>query len=698
MIAFYVTMFLENTLLLSVCLFLRSGPSPWYQEFAIVFIWGGFAMGILFMILYYKFFHIRHLKHTLLASHYDSIDYNHCPKHGNQQFSNDTIESNGSINDRLVHVGLKDERKLPFPMSINSHQANGVITGIPGVFNCRLNPALKRKKKKPSSFIPPPAHPAINNGTNTHPKTSSSSNVISKSNCIKSNAGSSNGQSNVVPSPATFWKNKSKFQGNGFLRPITPATTSASPAPIPSMPTKHPFSASIVPSPIGSHITDLHLINNNNNNNTSISNLNVKQTHTRSPISPLIINELENGIAGGGTGIGIGVGVEPHERIDIQQKLKEKKQQQLNQLKEIEQEIKHGKLQTSNTQITFSNHSTLIHQELIPTAKKQPFNATANSHSNTNSSNLPFSKSSARGMMHHYYYHPVYRRIKLRSQTPEVLLAPHYMDNSRVFYDYPSCVLQLQHPATTKLLAESMIEEDENEKDDEKEDEHQNQQDNIKCKNSNNITSERNESETNLRPKIRHKNIKNANNKDNGNFNFHHQQNHTQHQNNYHQRGAIPSDIDSQVSLPRSYTLPREFRYYRGNTAVNGPINSGNGASGAGTGVSGTGAGGAISRYKIKKKNPIDRFVNGNFVASNSSVDGDVDSDFNHEDDFHQIDSSVFGDGDNDNGNLNDNSNPIPQIIRGPVSSAYNFHKMQRSKNYHYYYTRHRRNVPETPL
>ena len=25
----------------------------------------------------------------------------------------------------------------------------------------------------------------------------------------------------------------------------------------------------------------------------------------------------------------------------------------------------------------------------------------------------------------------------------------------------------------------------------------------------------------------------------------------------------IPSDMDSQISLPRSYTLPREFKYYR---------------------------------------------------------------------------------------------------------------------------------------
>jgi hypothetical protein len=43
------------------------------------------------------------------------------------------------------------------------------------------------------------------------------------------------------------------------------------------------------------------------------------------------------------------------------------------------------------------------------------------------------------------------------------------------------------------------------------------------------------------------------------------------HSNGVHQQQAmlmyksyrIPSDMDSQISLPRSYTLPREFKYYR---------------------------------------------------------------------------------------------------------------------------------------
>lgn len=43
------------------------------------------------------------------------------------------------------------------------------------------------------------------------------------------------------------------------------------------------------------------------------------------------------------------------------------------------------------------------------------------------------------------------------------------------------------------------------------------------------------------------------------------------HSNSTHQQQAmlmyksyrIPSDMDSQISLPRSYTLPREFKYYR---------------------------------------------------------------------------------------------------------------------------------------
>lgn len=50
-----------------------------------------------------------------------------------------------------------------------------------------------------------------------------------------------------------------------------------------------------------------------------------------------------------------------------------------------------------------------------------------------------------------------------------------------------------------------------------------------------------------------------------------------------------PSDLDSQISLPRSYTLPREFKFYR-------------------------------------KARPRKTVRNDNFVASTNSSDGDVDS------------------------------------------------------------------------
>ncbi|EEC16460.1 conserved hypothetical protein [Ixodes scapularis] len=96
--AFYVAMLLENSLLAAVWLALHPGPH-WGQSAALLTVWGGFFLGLGFMLLYYRCCHVR----------------------------------------RLAPV----PRAAP-PVS------------PAGVFNCRLNPAaLKRKRKKPSSFVPP---------------------------------------------------------------------------------------------------------------------------------------------------------------------------------------------------------------------------------------------------------------------------------------------------------------------------------------------------------------------------------------------------------------------------------------------------------------------------------------------------------------------------------------------------------------
>lgn len=91
-------MFLENSLLTTVWLALRPGPH-WAQGPALLLVWGGFFLGLGFMLLYYRCCHVRR---------------------------------------------LAPAPRAPAPAA------------PAGVFNCRLNPvALKRKRKKPSSFVPP---------------------------------------------------------------------------------------------------------------------------------------------------------------------------------------------------------------------------------------------------------------------------------------------------------------------------------------------------------------------------------------------------------------------------------------------------------------------------------------------------------------------------------------------------------------
>lgn len=98
-------------------------------------------------------------------------------------------------------------------------------------------------------------------------------------------------------------------------------------------------------------------------------------------------------------------------------------------------------------------------------------------------------------------------RRKYRSKTPEILLSPHHLEHSRVYYDYcdprwrngPS-----YHPqGSVEAVATQW---------------------------------DRTYTVTSVSPK--------ANGAGTGYKSY-----------------RLPSDIDSQVSLPRSYTLPREFKY-----------------------------------------------------------------------------------------------------------------------------------------
>lgn len=76
MVAFYLTMVLENTLLVSVWL---GGlhETPWYQHGVTVLIFLTFFLGMIFMAFYYRHFHVRRLKHTYHPQEFDKL-YSAC--------------------------------------------------------------------------------------------------------------------------------------------------------------------------------------------------------------------------------------------------------------------------------------------------------------------------------------------------------------------------------------------------------------------------------------------------------------------------------------------------------------------------------------------------------------------------------------------------------------------------------------------
>lgn len=152
MVTFYCVMLVENALL--VCLWLagvwgRDGATHGTRCLAVVptLVGGCFALGITFMLLYYRYFHVRRLGYEIggrlpAGGNGDALSTNNNYSRGDQQNSA-SAQSSGRV---LVQASV--------------HNA-----AIPGVFNCRFtNPVTNsngggRKKKKPTTFVPPPTAP-----------------------------------------------------------------------------------------------------------------------------------------------------------------------------------------------------------------------------------------------------------------------------------------------------------------------------------------------------------------------------------------------------------------------------------------------------------------------------------------------------------------------------------------------------------
>ncbi|XP_067006097.2 uncharacterized protein [Anabrus simplex] len=226
-------------------------------------------------------------------------------------------------------------------------------------------------------------------------------------------------------------------------------------------------------------------------------------------------------------------------RVNIQQKLQEKKQKQLAELRVIEEEIKQGKIQRpggSGAPSGIGEDFGSLPRQPIPRAKRHNPGGWP-----------PPSPPSSRAVPPPYTYHLLPPpRAKHRSKTPEILLAPHYLENSNLYYGWDHDRAPVYRLSDDEHLDRDCSSE----------------------RGSNFSESGHGAKDDMLTPDS--------------------QGGHQQAMLMY-KSYRIPSDMDSQISLPRSYTLPREFKYYRR----------------------------PKSRKAIRSEH---------FVASTNSSDGDVDS------------------------------------------------------------------------
>ena len=168
MVVYYVIMFLENVLLVGVWiigagshLVTEETPPPvgYPERLKIVsVVIGAFAGGIVFLLLYYRYFHVRRLKYKENGQPATDSSKITDMSRGDQRQKEDSFPMNGLEAKQTKKPGVMNHNRL-------QHNGNGAFPSfntdlmVPGVFSCRLNRDLriKRKKKKPTSFVPPPA-------------------------------------------------------------------------------------------------------------------------------------------------------------------------------------------------------------------------------------------------------------------------------------------------------------------------------------------------------------------------------------------------------------------------------------------------------------------------------------------------------------------------------------------------------------
>ena len=156
-ITFYSIMLVENILLMALWTLgerVTTSVVGWDRDKIFIAVSASFVLGLVFMVIYYKYFHVRKIAAALSADTEPGRE----EKSGAggrrltsaaANLSSDTDNGEGGEALLWTHIYLKYLLCIALDPAVT-------------VFNCALNPALRKKKKMPSRGVPPlpPASPA----------------------------------------------------------------------------------------------------------------------------------------------------------------------------------------------------------------------------------------------------------------------------------------------------------------------------------------------------------------------------------------------------------------------------------------------------------------------------------------------------------------------------------------------------------
>ncbi|XP_050080041.1 uncharacterized protein LOC126567785 [Anopheles maculipalpis] len=334
MLTFYVVMFAENCLL--VCLWMvgvwPNRPEGWYL--VPVSVLCSFAAGLFFMVVYYRYFHVRRLGYEAGGRISEKCS-GHCGTDGcrclaGHENGMDGVGMNGGGGGCKAGGGMGGGLGGG---GMNGGGGQKYPHAIPGVFNCRfsnpVNAATKRKKKKPTTFVPPPNlaiasqnSTGAGGGINDHP------NVTSQ----------------FLQHQAHQQQQQAQQQQQQQLQ-------------------HHQHAQYLQQQPLISHQQQQQA-------QQQLQHQQQQQQYMGPMAIPFWRRPLPRSHTGGSSeNEGSSVG----SRVNIQQKLQEKKQKQLAELKIIEEEIKQGKLGGPGGTGTLSSGDdgkTTLPRQPIPRAKK----------------------------------------------------------------------------------------------------------------------------------------------------------------------------------------------------------------------------------------------------------------------------------------------------------------------------------------